>query len=150
MLAGFSTSTKRVNLTSILLINAEVFGRQRIVDISLTRFSITIPAPPVFLHKTIDDNGKSTYHVVDGKQRLLTIINFTLDKVRIPDDFGDTALQGKKWKDLDRAGRETFWNYVIIVEMLPDASEANIRSTFERINRNSRKLSAQEMRHAEV
>lgn len=32
--------------------------------------------------------------------------------------------------------------------MLPDASEANIRSTFERINRNSRKLSAQEMRHA--
>jgi hypothetical protein len=118
--------------------------RRYFVDTILNNY----PAPPVFLHKTIDDNGKSTYHVVDGKQRLLTIINFTLDKVRIPDDFGTQALQGKKWKDLERPSRETFWNYIIIVEMLPDASEANIRSTFERINRNSRKLSSQEMRHA--
>lgn len=106
------------------------------------------PAPPVFLHKTIDENGKSTYHVVDGKQRLLTIIQFTQNKVTIPDDFGTPALQGKRWKDLERATREKFWNYIIIVEMLPDASEASIRSTFERINRNSKKLSPQEMRHA--
>jgi len=118
--------------------------RRYFVDTILNNY----PAPPVFLHKTIDENGKSTYHVVDGKQRLLTIINFTLDKVRIPDDFGNLALQGKRWKDLDRTNREVFWNYVLIVEMLPDASEANIRSTFERINRNSRKLSAQELRHA--
>ena len=31
------------------------------------------PAPPIFLHKTIDETGHSTYHVVDGKQRLQTI-----------------------------------------------------------------------------
>ena len=28
------------------------------------------PAPPVFLHKTMDDNGRPTYHVVDGKTAL--------------------------------------------------------------------------------
>ena len=106
------------------------------------------PAPPVFLHKTLDDNGKPTYHVVDGKQRLQTIFSFTQNKVRIPEDFGVAALQGKRWSDLDRGTREKVWNYVIIVEMLPDASEASIRSTFERINRNSRKLSSQELRHA--
>lgn len=118
--------------------------RRYFIDTILNNY----PAPPVFLHKTIDESGKSTYHVVDGKQRIQTIINFTRDKVRIPDDFGSPALQGKRWKDIGRASRETFWNYIIIVEMLPDASEANLRSTFERINRNSRKLSAQEMRHA--
>ncbi len=118
--------------------------RRYFIDTILNNY----PAPPVFLHKTIDDSGKSTYHVVDGKQRLLTIIDFTLNKVRIPDDYGVPALQGKKWNELDRTNKETFWNYIIIVEMLPDASEANIRSTFERINRNSRKLSPQEMRHA--
>ena len=118
--------------------------RRYFVDTILNNY----PAPPVFLHKTIDENGKSTYHVVDGKQRLLTIIEFTQDKVRVPDDFGITALQGKQWKDLDRSWREKFWNYQLIAEMLPDASEATIRSTFERINRNSRKLSAQELRHA--
>lgn len=106
------------------------------------------PAPPVFLHKTLDDKGRSTYHVVDGKQRLQTIIHFTENEVRIPDDFIDAGLQKKRWRDLERITKERFWNYVLIVEMLPDVTDAAIRNIFERINRNSRKLTAQEMRHA--
>jgi len=106
------------------------------------------PAPPIFLHKTLDSEGKATYHVVDGKQRLQTIIEFTLNKVRIPDDFSDINLQKQRWKDLDKNSKESFWNYVLIVEMLPDVSDSAIRNTFERINRNSRKLTSQEMRHA--
>lgn len=106
------------------------------------------PAPPIFLHKSLDDSGRPTYHVVDGKQRLQTIIGFTQDKIRIPDDFGDVSLQKKRWKNLERPTRERFWNYVLIVEMLPDVDDSKIRSTFERINRNSRKLTAQELRHA--
>lgn len=106
------------------------------------------PAPPIFLHKTLDESGRPTYHVADGKQRLQTIIEFTEDKIRIPDDFSDVTLQKKRWRDLEREPRERFWNYVIIVEMLPDVSDATIRNIFERINRNSRKLVPQEMRHA--
>ena len=106
------------------------------------------PAPPIFLHKTIDENGRSTYHVVDGKQRLQTIIEFTESRVRIPDDFSDVNLQSKRWRDLERASRERLWNYVLIVEMLHDVNDAPIRNIFDRINRNSRKLTAQEMRHA--
>src|SRR4051794_2143340 len=75
------------------------------------------PAPPVFLHKTLDDNGRATYHVVDGKQRLQTIIEFTQEKIRIPDNFADVNLQKKRWKDLGGGRRERFWNYVLIVEM---------------------------------
>ena len=106
------------------------------------------PAPPIFLHKTIDDNGRSTYHVVDGKQRLQTIIEFNENRVRIPDDFSDVNLQSKRWKDLERASKERLWNYVLIVEMLHDVNDAPIRNIFDRINRNSRKLTPQEMRHA--
>lgn len=106
------------------------------------------PAPPVFLHKTLDDKGRSTYHVVDGKQRLQTIIDFTENKVRIPDDFIVAGLQKKRWQVLERITKERFWNYVLIVEMLPDVSDGAIRNIFERINRNSRKLTGQEMRHA--
>lgn len=106
------------------------------------------PAPPVFLHKTMDDEGHATYHVVDGKQRLQTIIEFTKDRVRIPDDFADRNLQKKRWRDLSRETRERFWNYELIVEMIPNVHEAQIRSTFDRINRNSRRLTPQELRHA--
>lgn len=106
------------------------------------------PAPPIFLHKSLDDNGRATYHVVDGKQRLQTIIEFAANKIRIPDDFADVTLQKKRWNDLQRETREIFWNYVLIVEMLPSVDDASIRDTFERINRNSRKLERQEIRHA--
>ncbi len=106
------------------------------------------PAPPVFLHKTIDQQGSPTYHVVDGKQRLQTIVDFTENKVRVPDDFADVTLQGKRWVDLPQETKLAFWNYSIIVEMLPDVGEATIRSIFDRINRNARQLTRQELRHA--
>ncbi|WP_250507119.1 DUF262 domain-containing protein [Caballeronia sp. GAFFF3] len=106
------------------------------------------PAPPIFLHKSLDDHGRATYHVVDGKQRLQTIIDFAANRIRIPDDFSDISLQKKRWDDLQRETKEKFWNYVLIVEMLPSVNEAAIRDTFERINRNSRKLERQEIRHA--
>jgi hypothetical protein len=106
------------------------------------------PAPPIFLHKTLNEQGKATYHVVDGKQRLQTIIEFTQNNVRIPDDFSNANLQKKRFSDLERSHREQFWNYVLIVEMLPDVSESSVKNIFERINRNSRKLMPQELRHA--
>src|SRR5690242_12934245 len=58
------------------------------------------PSPANFLHKTINDAGKATYHVVDGKQRTETILSFVNNKVRISREFGDTRLDGKKWSEL--------------------------------------------------
>lgn len=107
-----------------------------------------LPAPPVFLHKTLDENGKQTFHVVDGKQRIQTIVEFRQGKVRLPENFSDVTLQKKKWKDLQRPHREQFWNYELVVEQIPDISDASIKNIFERINRNSRKLTPQELRHA--
>jgi hypothetical protein len=106
------------------------------------------PSPAIFLHKTIDANGKSLHHVVDGKQRLETIIAFTQNNVRIPRDFGDERLNGRKWDDLTPEHKRAFWDYSISVEFLPVVDEAVVNSVFERINRNSRKLTAQELRHA--
>jgi len=106
------------------------------------------PAPPIFLHKTLDESGRPTYHVVDGKQRLSTIIDFFEGRIRIPDDFAEYALQKKNWSDLERESKEKFWNYTLSVEMLPEVTDAFVRNIFDRINRNSRNLKPQEMRHA--
>lgn len=106
------------------------------------------PSPAVFVHKTTDDNGSSTYHIVDGKQRLETIIAFSKGKFRVPQTFGDERLNGKLFADLDSEFKQAFWNYSISVEFLPNVDESFLNNVFERINRNSRKLTDQELRHA--
>jgi hypothetical protein len=106
------------------------------------------PCPAVFLHKSMSDTGETVYHVVDGKQRLTTILEFVADKITIPKEFGNTRLAGKKWSQLDPDSKKSFWNYLITVEMMPAVDDILVNNVFERINRNSRKLADQERRHA--
>jgi hypothetical protein len=108
------------------------------------------PSPAIFLHKSMTDDGAATYHVVDGKQRLQTILQFVKGKLRIARDFGDLRLDGKKWEDLvgDTELKHRFWNYQITVEMLDDRQVEMVREVFDRLNRNARRLTDQELRHA--
>ena len=108
------------------------------------------PSPAIFLHKDISNDGKSMYHVVDGKQRLETILSFANNNIRIAKTFGDTRLDGKKWKDLEGedALRRQFWNYQISVEMVDVIDGSVVNEVFDRLNRNSRRLTSQELRHA--
>lgn len=107
------------------------------------------PSPAIFFHKDISSEGYVTYHVVDGKQRLQTILLFAGDKLRIAKTFGDVRLDGKKWADLDgeQELRRRFWNYQVPVEMI-DIVEDVVNEVFDRLNRNSRRLTRQELRHA--
>lgn len=106
------------------------------------------PCPPVFLHKSLSDEGIATYHVVDGKQRLETIINFVDNKIVLSEDINDERLKGKKWKAIDVDLRKNFWNYQLAVEMLDVVDNAIVREIFERYNRTSKNLERQELRHA--
>src|SRR5580704_17929716 len=109
------------------------------------------PSPAIFLHKTISDDGHVIYHVVDGKQRLQTILDFTNDKIRISKDYGDARLNGKKWSNIlqsDDKLKHRFWNYQISVEMVDYVEGSLINEVFDRLNRNARKLTRQELRHA--
>jgi len=107
------------------------------------------PSPAIFLHKNIALDGSVKYHVVDGKQRLETILAFVNNKLRIGPEFGDARLDSKRWKDISEIElKHQFWNYQITVEMI-DAREGElVRNVFDRLNRNSRRLTAQELRHA--
>ena len=50
------------------------------------------PIPPIFLEQKIDSNtGVTKYDVIDGKQRLSTIIDFINNKIALPQEFGKDA-----------------------------------------------------------
>lgn len=106
------------------------------------------PAPPIFVHRTTDDQGRTTYHVVDGKQRLETILDFAKSKIALARDFGNTDIEGKKFKDIDTIYKRQFWDYILVVDFLDEVDGANIEQVFDRVNRNSRNLQPQELRHA--
>lgn len=106
------------------------------------------PAPPIFIHRSVDDQGYTKYHVVDGKQRLETILDFFENKITIAQDFGDTNLNGKKFQQLTPEYKRKFWDYTLVVDFIDSIDGKNIEEVFDRVNRNARNLLPQELRHA--
>lgn len=106
------------------------------------------PSPAIFLHKEIID-GKTIYNVVDGKQRLESIFNYAEDKIALGKELGDSSLDGKKWSQIPDERKQDFWNYVLPVELIDFTDSATLTEAFNRLNRNSRKLERQEIRHSQ-
>jgi len=106
------------------------------------------PAPPIFIHRTVNDQGYTKYHVVDGKQRLETILQFFENKIAISQDFGDVNLNGQKFKQLNSEYKRRFWDYTLVVDFIDSIDGKNIEEVFDRVNRNARNLLPQELRHA--
>lgn len=125
-----------------------------LIDSIMKNFSI----PPIFLHQKInDDTGKTIYDVIDGKQRLNSIIKFIENKISLPDNFsddtfGDEALNGLKFEDFNNVSPEykkNFWRYNIPVEYIDTEDEETVNAVFDRLNRNGVPLNPQELRNAE-
>jgi hypothetical protein len=106
------------------------------------------PCPAIYVMKDIRD-GKSIYEVIDGKQRLETILRFRQGKIAIGNDFGSAELAGRHFEELEEESKKKFYNYVMSVEFIAVEPQAQqINEVFDRLNRNSRKLTPQELRHA--
>lgn len=109
------------------------------------------PSPSIFLHEQIDADGNQRYAVVDGKQRLTSLFEFVTNDLATrdgPDVKLPAALREKYFQDLSPDIRKTFYSYEVTVEYVPTTDELLINEVFDRINRNTAKLTRQELRHA--
>ena len=118
--------------------------RQYFLDTIFKNF----PCPAIFIHKETDEKGKTTYHVIDGKQRLQTILRFSNNEISVAKNFGDVNFDGKKFNELSGEQKRKFWDYVLFVDFIDDSSTFLINEIFDRLNRNSKNLTEQELRHA--
>ncbi len=117
-----------------------------------------IPIPPIFLHQTIDDvTGSTTFAVIDGKQRLTSIINFINGLIPSSSEGEDSPLYveelaGLEFNDLNSEElietRRAFWRYSIPIEYIDTDEKLIIDSIFDRLNRNGEPLEGQELRRA--
>lgn len=117
-----------------------------------------IPIPPIFLHQIIDnDTGKTTYDVIDGKQRLTSIIRFIRGDISAASEDEDSPLfdiriSGLSFDDLKKPENENirkqFWRYSIPIEYVDTSNKNIIDAIFDRLNRNGEPLEGQELRRA--
>jgi hypothetical protein len=108
------------------------------------------PAPAIFLYEEVSDDGTSKYHVVDGKQRLMSVFDFAKGEFPVSEDSIVTHLRGRKLSQFSADDRTAFGTYQFSVEYLPTNEESVINGIFERINKNTAKLTRQELRHARL
>lgn len=110
------------------------------------------PAPAIFLHVDTGADGRTIYHVVDGKQRLTTIFEFIIDGFPIgkPKKYYNPPpdLVGKVFSEFPDQVRKLFYEYEMPIQEVLNAPRDELIEAFYRLNRNVAKLTKQELRHA--
>ncbi|MDD7814733.1 DUF262 domain-containing protein [Mycobacterium sp. CSUR Q5927] len=107
------------------------------------------PTQSIFLDVTIDPDRSTEYKVLDGKQRLTSLIQFVNDEFPTPDSLADLSIDHKYYSELPKDVRTNILQYIFTVEIVTNASNAELNEAFDRLNRNVLRLNRQELRHAQ-
>lgn len=107
------------------------------------------PTQSIFLDVTIDPDGPTKYRVLDGKQRLTSLIRFTQNEFSTPESLADLGLSDTYYADLPREIRARILGYLFTVESVTNVTSAELNQAFDRLNRNVARLNKQELRHAQ-
>lgn len=103
-----------------------------------------LPFPEIYIHVETDkETGKQTYSVVDGQQRITSILKYLGNEFPLPTN---DRWKGQYFRDLDN--KENFWDYKIVVRSLRQTNDEEIRSLFTKLNTNNIALNDQELRNA--
>src|ERR1700691_2365755 len=104
------------------------------------------PIPKVYMRQDINpDNHRVRREIVDGQQRLRTVLTFMKDAFKISKshhpDFG-----GKTYSQLDAGTQRDILKYEFVVDLLEDMLDNEVIDLIARINTYTEKLRPQELR----
>lgn len=119
-----------------------------------------IPIPEVYVQVNLAEDGTETFGVVDGQQRLRTILQFIgieheKDQADVNNNF--FALESlpvgsihkdKTFADVTGEERKRFFQYEICVRFLYTEDVKEVEDVFKRLNKFTLPLKAQELRNA--
>lgn len=106
------------------------------------------PMPKIFIRQRLNPTTRKTVReVVDGQQRLRTILSFLSDGFKISKAH-NSDHGGKVFSTLPLEVQKAILDYELAADLLLDAPDSEVLDIFARLNTYSVKLNAQELRHA--
>lgn len=120
-------------------------------DTAKTYFIDTIlegyPFPKVYLYQVFSEKSRRPIkELIDGQQRMTTIIDFMNDKLRL--GASSNQFSGMRYSDLNDEIKQSFLSYQIEASVVLSATRSELLEMFRRINAYTAPLSSAEKRHA--
>ena len=119
-----------------------------------------IPIPEVYVQVTQTEDGSEEFGVVDGQQRLRTILQF-VGVERAEDQEGEdhnafslevlpetSIYKDKTFADITLNARKNLFQYEICVRFLYTEDQKKVEDVFKRLNKFTMPLKPQELRNA--
>jgi hypothetical protein len=125
--------------------------KRLLIDSLLNGYDI----PKIYMAK-LADGGPFDYAVIDGKQRISTILGFINDEFSLESDFeysgqdlelSDRPSGNQKFSNFTERAKEVFKGVQLSVVTVEDADDEDIESLFARLN-NGEPLNSAEQRNA--
>lgn len=119
-------------------------ARSYFIDTILRDF----PFPKVYFHERIDPTSrKPRREIVDGQQRLTTIVEFADGRLVLGRNAREN--EGKRLADLPEETQDAFWSYPVSADVIRNADRNEILQMFRRMNAFTLPLNEAEKRHSE-
>lgn len=104
------------------------------------------PIPELYMQEVTDGDGNQKHLLVDGQQRIRSVLAFLAGEFALEDESPSWA--NLAFEDLSPNDRKRVFEYSFVVRLLPEMPEDEVRAIFQRVNKNTTVLNAQELRHA--
>jgi hypothetical protein len=106
------------------------------------------PIPKIYMRQDVNPKTRrARREIVDGQQRLRTVLTFLKDKFKISKSHHE-HFGGKTFSGLDSDTQKDILKYEFVVDLLQDMPDNEVYDLFARINTYAEKLKAQELRNA--
>jgi hypothetical protein len=107
------------------------------------------PIPKIYMRQDVNPkNRKTVREVVDGQQRLHTVLSFLRDGFKISRAH-HADFRGKTFSGLDEDTQRDLLKYEFVVDLLQDMPDSELFNVFARLNTFSERLKPQELRNAQ-
>jgi hypothetical protein len=117
-----------------------------------------LPVPEIYVQQTTTADGKTSYAIVDGQQRIRAVLQFIgVDADPTEQEHNKFALDkldsNSKWRnlafsDLPDEEKKAFYGYTFAVRYLNTESDDEVRDMFRRLNQFLAPLKPQELRNS--